>query len=130
MQGVKIARTSIDPAISICAHLILGPSSPSAGSTPSTNAFRNNAAVHDPARFPPVCSITRVSIHRQDGKGQRDRTHVTQVRIRRVDLRSVLLVERQSPEAIVFPQTGTVQLVPEFVRVLRDAPSQPRTLIR
>ena len=57
-------RTSIDPAISMCAQRIVGSSAPSAGSTPSTNDLRNKAAVQHPARFPPVYRVWAVSAMR------------------------------------------------------------------
>lgn len=48
---------SIDPAMSICAQRI-GASPPSLASMPSTNAFKNNAAVQLPPGLPPVCFIS------------------------------------------------------------------------
>lgn len=44
---------SIDPAMSMCAHRS-GTSHPSLASMPSTNAFKNNAAVQLPPGLPPV----------------------------------------------------------------------------
>lgn len=47
-------------------------------------------------------------------------TYVDEVCVVPVDLRAVLVVERHPPEAIVFAQARSVQLVPEQVRVLQD----------
>jgi len=47
---------SMVPAMSICAQRI-GASPPSFASIPSTNAFKNNAAVQLPPGLPPVCFI-------------------------------------------------------------------------
>ena len=46
--------TSMVPAISICAQRSGGSSSPVPGSMPSTNDFRNNAALHEAPGIPPV----------------------------------------------------------------------------
>ena len=48
--------SSMDPAMSMCAHRI-GGSPPSLASMPATNAFKNNAAVQLPPGLPPLCFI-------------------------------------------------------------------------
>ena len=46
-------------------------------------------------------------------------THVAEVGVGRIDLGAILLVEGHAPEAVVFAETGSVELVPERVRVLQ-----------
>lgn len=56
---------SIDPAMSMCAHRN-GASPPSLASMPSTNAFKNNAAVQLPPGLPPVYFISH-QCHGREG---------------------------------------------------------------
>ena len=74
--GSQTRRTSIEPAMSMCAHRMDGSSAPSAGSTPSTKDLRKSAAVQHPARVPPVYGAYAVrasankAMKHEDGGGR------------------------------------------------------------
>ena len=118
-HAITNGRTSIEPAISMCAHRMDGSSAPSASSTPSTKDLRKSAAVQHPARLPPVYLTHTPSVFQQVNEVVEMRTYVAQVSVGRVDLWAVLFVKGHAPEAVVLAEPGSMEFVPERVRVLR-----------
>ena len=102
---------SIEPAMSICAHRIGASLPPSLASIPSTNAFKNNAAVQLPPGLPPVYFI--ITLTTQSGGEQVPNcSHVAQISVGRINLRSIFLIQRHTPEPVVLGFARLVQLIP------------------
>ena len=113
---------SIDPAMSMWAHRN-GASPPSLASIPSTNAFKNSAAVQLPPGLPPVCFMITL-VTQSGGKRVPNYSHVAQISVGRIDLRSIFFVQRHAPEPVVFGFARFVQLIPQRVGSLERIRSE------
>ena len=102
---------SMVPAMSICAQRI-GASPSSLASIPSTNAFKNKAAVQLPPGLPPVCFIIALAPWSGGENQDPNYSHVAQISVGRINLRSILLIQRHAPEPVVLDFACLIQFIP------------------